>query len=88
MAIKQINIPTVTIVSGDGNDGTDQTDARYSLSALPPDWLTDESKPSFRHQGSANYLFADGHVSSYRPRDIRDVEATFEVPKWHVKREH
>ncbi|MBV9867967.1 MAG: hypothetical protein JO316_21640 [Abitibacteriaceae bacterium] len=96
IAQQKINSPTQTILAGDGNDGTDQTDARYSLSALPSDWLTDESKPSFRHLGGANYLFADGHCKWLKPDAIgvKPVVVnnyrsyTFATTQLPVKREH
>ena len=50
------------LVCGDGNDGTDLTDARYSLSNFPAQWMSNQNSPMFRHLGGANYLFADGHV--------------------------
>ena len=50
---------------GDGNDGTDATNARYSLSTLPAAWKTDKNSPAFRHSTDLvglNFAFADGHV--------------------------
>ena len=74
VAEKQLASSTQTITSGDGNDGTDVTDARYSLSALPPQWLSDEKSPAYRHLyghlGGANYAFADGHVKWFKPENI------------------
>ncbi|BCM91702.1 hypothetical protein IAD21_03577 [Abditibacteriota bacterium] len=60
-----VSMPTQTLLLGDGNDGTDVTDARYSLSSLPPAWKTDEKSPLFRHLGTANYVFADGHAKMF-----------------------
>jgi prepilin-type processing-associated H-X9-DG protein len=62
--------PRRTIVSGDGRDGTEITDATYNKSGLPPDWLTDHSKPCWRHLGGANYAFGDGHVKWLKPNEI------------------
>ena len=68
--------PAQTILSGDGNDGTDMTNARYSLNALPPAWLDTEGSPARRHLDTANYLFADGHVKSFRPQQITTLPTT------------
>ena len=59
-----------TILAGDGNDGIDLADARYAKSGLPAGWMTDASKPSFRHLKGANYAFADGHVKWLKPEKI------------------
>ncbi|MBV9867965.1 MAG: hypothetical protein JO316_21630 [Abitibacteriaceae bacterium] len=75
---------TETILCGDGNDGTDQTDARYSLGGLPSNWRTDESKPPSRHFDGADYLFADGHVQWLRPSLITNAaesQHTFAVTR-------
>jgi len=58
------------IMGGDGNDGTDLTNARYSISALPPQWINDTHSPLYRHTGVANYLFADGHVKASKPESV------------------
>jgi prepilin-type N-terminal cleavage/methylation domain-containing protein/prepilin-type processing-associated H-X9-DG protein len=67
---KKLTFIANTILAGDGNDGIDVTDARYSKFGLPADWLTDKSKPSFRHLDCANYAFADGHVKCLKPEKI------------------
>ncbi|BCM91699.1 hypothetical protein IAD21_03574 [Abditibacteriota bacterium] len=60
--------PSLQIVSLDGNDGLEATNARYCLTQIPPQWLHDESSPLHRHfSKTGNYLFADGHVKSYTP---------------------
>lgn len=38
------------IVLGDGNDGKEITDARYSLSALPQKWIDNHNSPLHRHR--------------------------------------
>ena len=58
------------LMCGDGNDGSGMTDARYSLSNFPAKWLADPKSPMFRHEGRANYLFADGHVNPRAPIDV------------------
>ncbi|MDQ3814871.1 MAG: SPFH domain-containing protein, partial [Armatimonadota bacterium] len=60
--LERLKAPAVTLMLGDGNDGSDLTNARYSQSWLPSDWLQDKSKPCWRHLEGANYGFADGHV--------------------------
>jgi len=69
---------------GDGNDGTELTDARYSLNALPQAWRNTEGSPARRHFDTANYAFADGHVKALRPEAIsnlstRQSKSTFSV---------
>lgn len=69
-ALRNISEPARLLAAGDGNDGTDLTNARYSLSALPPQWISDTNSPLYRHLGTANYLFADGHVKAMKPTSI------------------
>ncbi|MBV9867964.1 MAG: DUF1559 domain-containing protein [Abitibacteriaceae bacterium] len=59
--------PRTLLMLGEGNDGVEVTDPSYSLGELPSDWLSDQSKPPYRHLGGANYAFADGHVAWLRP---------------------
>ena len=72
-SISKITAPTRQILSLDGNDGTDRTDARYSLSQIPTKWRQNAASPLYRHKGTANYLFADGHVESLLPWRITDA---------------
>lgn len=58
------------LMAGEGNDGGDLTDARYSLFALPAQWVAESSSPSHRHFDSANYLFFDGHVKVLKPSAV------------------
>lgn len=64
---RYLGYPSNTIMLGDGNDGADVADATYNLASLPPSWVTDPSKPAFRHLDGANYAFADGHVRWLKP---------------------
>lgn len=76
MALKPLKVvdnPSTLIALGDGNDGGDVTDARYSIDALPPQWISDKNSPSYRHQEGANYGFADGHVKWSRPQDLQSA---------------
>jgi prepilin-type processing-associated H-X9-DG protein len=68
--LDKIEEPALVILSGDGNDGTDNTDARYALRAIPSQWRLNEKSPAYRHGSTGNYLFADGHVFSHRPQII------------------
>ncbi len=74
-AISKITAPRCQILSLDGNDGTDRTDARYSLSHIPLKWQEDIDSPLYRHKGAANYLFADGHVKSLLPSEVMNVNS-------------
>lgn len=69
--LKAVKEPGQLIAGGDGNDGTDITNARYSIFALPPKWVSDTDSPLYRHLGTANYLFADGHVTAQRVASLR-----------------
>ena len=68
--LKNIKSPSRTLVFGDGNDGSELTDARYVKYSLAPDWYTDTSKPTFRHNSGANYAFVDGHTKWLKPSVI------------------
>jgi prepilin-type processing-associated H-X9-DG protein len=58
----RVKQPTFTILVGEGNDGTDGTDARYNRNVVPWNWQRDENSPARRHLDGSNYLFADAHV--------------------------
>ncbi len=58
---KSLSKPMLVLLCGDGNDSTDATNARYSLSELPATWRKADA-PSLRHMDGADYAFADGHV--------------------------
>ena len=73
LKLEKLVSPTQTILSGDGNDGSENTDARYSLNALPQAWRDTENSPARRHLDTANYLFADSHVKSIKPQNIPTV---------------
>lgn len=59
-----------TFLAGDGNDGTEICDARYALSNLPQSWRQDNNSPAFRHNGSAIYVFVDGHAKWLQPEKV------------------
>jgi len=76
VALKRIKSPAQTFLFGDGNNGSERTDARYSYSTLPTAWQSDPSQPSMRHQNGANYAFADGHVNWLRPCAVGTAPGT------------
>ena len=67
---KNIANPALTVLSGDGNDGKDVADGRYTRRLLPLSWVEDDNSPAHRHAGKMNLLFADGHVKAVDPRTI------------------
>ncbi len=82
--LQRIANPSRTLMLGDGNDGTELTNARYSLNALPQAWRESTESPAQRHRGTANYTFADGHVKALKPQAIsnlptRQSKSTFSV---------
>ena len=78
--VSQCPQPESLFILGEGDDGTDLTNSNYSLSAFPPAWLTDPSKPPFRHFMGANYAFADGHVKWMKPDQLTGPGAPRFVP--------
>ena len=66
---------TTSFLAGEGNDGTESTDASYHKFALPPAWLKGKNSPAYRHGGGANYLFADGHTKWLKPRQVTTAPA-------------
>ena len=66
-----------TILAGEGSDGVDVTSARYNKKGMPPEWLSDTTKPSFRHAPGANYVFVDGHAKWCEPDAVAAKSPTF-----------
>ncbi len=66
----KIKHPVSVVMLGDGNDGTDHTDATYNYNDLPNAWRGEEPSPAKRHLDGANYAFVDGHVKWFRPTQI------------------
>jgi prepilin-type processing-associated H-X9-DG protein len=62
--------PQATLLLGEGNDGTDVKDVRYSKTSLPSAWLNDYSAPCWHHSGGANYLYTDGHIKWLKPDQV------------------
>ncbi|MBW3636562.1 MAG: DUF1559 domain-containing protein [Armatimonadetes bacterium] len=69
---RQILEPAQTILLGDGNDGSDVTNARYHLMSIPEKWRGDENSPLYRHREGANFAFADGHVKGFPARSWKN----------------
>ena len=69
---KKLKASAWTIIHGDGNDGTDSTNARYSVSGLSDAWRKDKKSPIHRHLEGAYYGFVDGHVKWYKPDQIQN----------------
>lgn len=72
-----------SIAFGDGNDGHDETTARYSLSQFPEAWRNNQNSPAYRHREGANYAFADGHAKWLKPENVTNTvtngQPTFRV---------
>ena len=81
---QKINNSAVIIIMGDGNDGRDETTARYSLSQLPATWLADKKSPAYRHLDGANYAFADGHVKWLKPEKVSDKKPDGSTPTFAI----
>jgi prepilin-type processing-associated H-X9-DG protein len=59
---------------GDGNDGKENTDARYHLNTLPEKWRIAGS-PLYRHEDGSNVAFADGHVKWIRVKSWKNASS-------------
>jgi prepilin-type N-terminal cleavage/methylation domain-containing protein/prepilin-type processing-associated H-X9-DG protein len=73
---KNVSRPALTLLCGEGNDGTDGTDARYNRNVIPQMWLHEEASPARRHVDTANYLFVDGHVKAIKPALIKSTRSS------------
>jgi prepilin-type processing-associated H-X9-DG protein len=67
---ERLEVFSLILLAGEGNDGVDLNDARYSKANLPLAWLRDQSKPCWRHVDGASYVFVDGHVKHLRPEEV------------------
>lgn len=70
IVIGRISSPSKTLLIGEGNDGSDFSDAMYVRRSLPTSWLNNSFQPPFRHYGGANYAFVDGHIVRLRPDEV------------------
>ena len=65
-----IDYSELTLLLGDGNDGTDATNARYAISAFPQAWVANPGSPLYRHVEGINFGFVDGHVKWFKASAI------------------
>jgi prepilin-type processing-associated H-X9-DG protein/prepilin-type N-terminal cleavage/methylation domain-containing protein len=71
--LEKVPNPAMLVLCGEGNDGTDGTDARYNRNVIPQVWIDTENSPARRHLDTANYLFADGHVKAFKSAMIKST---------------
>ncbi|MBV9469685.1 MAG: DUF1559 domain-containing protein, partial [Abitibacteriaceae bacterium] len=71
LGLVDISHPATTVFAGDGNDGSDLTNARYSKSSFPSAWLNGAKSPLRRHLDGANYAWLDGHIKWYQPGQVK-----------------
>ena len=67
VAQKNLGSATLTLLSVEGEPSDDPN---VSLQLMPPRWISKENSPARRHFDTANYLFADGHVKSLKPKMV------------------
>lgn len=65
--VSKIKSPSTLILGG---DGLDNAPFNASLTQIPTAWLQGESSPAWRHLEKADYMFADGHVKSFKATTI------------------
>lgn len=68
--------PNNVIVFGDGDGGSQESTASYVITRLPTSWRQAKGSPATRHNGRANYAFADGHVKTLRPEEISQLPSS------------
>lgn len=68
--------PGSIILMGDGDGGSPASDASYAISSIPMSWRQAENSPATRHDGRANYAFADGHVKKLKPEEISQLPSS------------
>jgi prepilin-type processing-associated H-X9-DG protein/prepilin-type N-terminal cleavage/methylation domain-containing protein len=85
MRESSVELSATTVLLGEGNDGTDATNARYSLSTLPAAWRTNINSPAYRHLEGANYAFVDGHIKWLKPNKVTDKKPNGEVYTFAIK---
>lgn len=79
---KDVDNASLTFLSGDGEPSDDPN---VSLQSLPPRWIEREDSPIRRHLETGNYLFADGHVKSYKPQRIEAAKSGEKTPTFSVR---
>lgn len=82
-----VRAPAQTLIYGDGDGSSPQSNARYSLNSLPKAWLWTPKSPARRHRDGGCYAFADGHVKSMKPaafqKDFSGTRYTFSLSGPH-----
>lgn len=75
--MSEVERPSQTIILGDSHDKPIQVlnDELMSLLIYPPDNSWEQIAQ--RHQGKGNYLFLDGHVAAYSPKELSDNSSLF-----------
>jgi prepilin-type processing-associated H-X9-DG protein len=74
----EISKPSIMILSGDGDGGAPNSNARYHLRSMPQSWVSTPKSPATRHKGVGCYAFADGHVSLLAIADIGVKDETLQ----------
>lgn len=71
MKVAHIRARQSTVMVGDGDGGSQDSNATYNLSSIPNSLPGSDPPPWFRrHMSGANYLFVDGHADWLRPDNI------------------
>jgi len=70
LELAKFNSPAQTILSGDGDGGSPNSNARYNISSLPYSWRITPGSPARRHLETGNYLWVDGHVKALFPKIV------------------
>ena len=80
--IEETNIPfsNEVIISGDGDGGSSESTASYSIDQLPEYWRTSLHSPAKRHLDGANYAFVDGHVKWLKPEQVSQLSPSKKNP--------
>ncbi|MGI8711249.1 MAG: H-X9-DG-CTERM domain-containing protein [Acidimicrobiales bacterium] len=55
------------------------------MAALPASWLNDKNSPAYRHLAGANYAFADGHTTWYKPDQVLNGPAPSMQPTFSIQ---
>lgn len=77
--MEAMHTPAELLMLGDGDGGAPNSNARYNLNALPKSWISTANSPARRHEDSAIYAFADGHVKRMAPSEVGTRKASFSL---------
>ncbi len=70
LSLSKFNSSSETIVMGDGDGGSPNSNARYNIPALPYSWRVTQGSPARRHLEMGNYAYMDGHVKRLAPPSV------------------